>query len=196
LWDWLVDTWDTAVENVSAVVDTVINTFDDVWDTVVGYVSPVVDTIINTFDDVWDTTVEQVPEVIDTVIETVTSAGSTVYDSVSNVYNTVTNYISNIYNTVNNYITNTYNTVTNNISNTYQTLTTAITQVIGLTIENVNEWWTARAAWVERLVDTRFALIAPTFNAMGAIINGFNEFFTDPEDWLYKRFDKIIERFW
>lgn len=130
-----------------------------------------------------------------------------IYNYFSNVYNTIKNYITNVYKTVNNYITNVQKTITNY----YHTYVTEniyeITEVIGLTLGKVEEWWKGKQEKWDNLWDTKvkqfeewkkttLAGIGETFGWTLLFRDSITEFFTDPDDWLYKAVDRIIERYW
>lgn len=57
-------------------------------------------------------------------------------------------------------------------------------------------WWNSRVAEVQSLIDSGFTLREPFWAGWQDWRDKVTEFFTDPEDWLYKSFDRIIERFW
>jgi len=54
------------------------------------------------------------------------------------------------------------------------------------------------ATWtgVGELVESTLRSWFPFYDDLAALWGGIREFFTDPEDWLYKSIDRIIERFW
>lgn len=60
----------------------------------------------------------------------------------------------------------------------------------------INNWWTARIRDVQGLIDSAFKDREPFWSGWQDWRGQVVEFFTDPEDWLYKAMDRIIERFW
>jgi len=52
--------------------------------------------------------------------------------------------------------------------------------------------WTGVGDLVESALRTWF----PFYDDLVSLWSGIKEFFTDPEDWLYKSLDRIIERYW
>jgi len=57
-------------------------------------------------------------------------------------------------------------------------------------------WWTARVKDVQGLIDSAFTIREPFWSGWQEWRDKVVEFFTDPEEWLYKAMDRIIERFW
>ena len=57
-------------------------------------------------------------------------------------------------------------------------------------------WWNARLQDINNLVNTAFTLREKLWEGWQELRNQVTEFFSDPEDWLYKAVDRIIERFW
>ncbi len=60
----------------------------------------------------------------------------------------------------------------------------------------IGEWWTGALPDVQGLIDSSLRSWFPFYDDLGSLWEGIKEFFTDPEDWLYKSADRIIERFW
>ncbi len=52
--------------------------------------------------------------------------------------------------------------------------------------------WTGVRDLVESTIRSWF----PFYDELAALWGGIQEFFTDPEDWLYRSVDRIIERYW
>lgn len=54
------------------------------------------------------------------------------------------------------------------------------------------------ATWtgVSDLVESAFRTWFPFYDNLASLWGGIQEFFVDPEEWLYKSFDRIIERYW
>ena len=57
-------------------------------------------------------------------------------------------------------------------------------------------WWTATMGEVLNLIDTAFTLRASLWEGWQEIRNQVVEFFADPLEWLYSRFEEFFERFW
>lgn len=57
-------------------------------------------------------------------------------------------------------------------------------------------WWGDRLSDIESLIDTAFRLREGFWAGWQEIRGQVTDFFSDPEDWLYKAVDRIIERFW
>lgn len=57
-------------------------------------------------------------------------------------------------------------------------------------------WWTARVKDVQGLIDSAFIVREGFWTGWQDWRDKVTEFFTDPEEWLYKSLDRIIERFW
>ena len=57
-------------------------------------------------------------------------------------------------------------------------------------------WWSARLLDIQGLVDSAFTLREGFWTGWQDWRDKVTEFFTDPEDWLYKAVDRIVERFW
>lgn len=49
---------------------------------------------------------------------------------------------------------------------------------------------------IEELLDTLVKSLTPFWEGWQELRDKVTEFFTDPEDWLYKSLDRIVERFW
>lgn len=57
-------------------------------------------------------------------------------------------------------------------------------------------WWDERLLDVQNLINSAFVIRDDFWRGWQDLRDDVTEFFTDPEDWLYKAFDRIIERFW
>lgn len=66
----------------------------------------------------------------------------------------------------------------------------------GNVLSVVNSWWASALIEVQGLIDSGFTLREDFWRGWQDIRDKVIEFFTDPEDWLYKAVDRIIERFW
>ena len=66
----------------------------------------------------------------------------------------------------------------------------------GKLLSVINSWWTSTMVEVQSLIDSAFITRASFWAGWQDWRGKVTEFFTDPEDWLYKSFDRIIERFW
>jgi len=60
----------------------------------------------------------------------------------------------------------------------------------------ITTWWTGALAEVSALINSAFVEREPFWAGWQDWRDKVTEFFTDPEDWLYKSLDRIIERFW
>ena len=60
----------------------------------------------------------------------------------------------------------------------------------------IDTWWTSTMGDVQGLIDSSLKTWFPFYDDLVGLWSGIKEFFTDPEDWLYKSFDRIIERYW
>ncbi len=60
----------------------------------------------------------------------------------------------------------------------------------------INTWWTSTMGEVQELINSAFIVRSDFWAGWQEIRDQVTEFFTDPEDWLYKAADRIIERFW
>ncbi len=66
----------------------------------------------------------------------------------------------------------------------------------GYLLAIVNNWWTGALTEVQSLINSAFTEREPFWAGWQEWREKVTEFFTDPEDWLYKAMDRIIERFW
>jgi len=66
----------------------------------------------------------------------------------------------------------------------------------GHIISVVNTWWTGALTEVQGLINSAFIVRESLWAGWQDWRDKVTEFFTDPEDWLYKSADRIIERFW
>ena len=60
----------------------------------------------------------------------------------------------------------------------------------------INTWWNDRLLDIESLIDSSFIVRQGLWDGWQDWRDKVTDFFTDPEDWLYKAVDRIIERFW
>ena len=60
----------------------------------------------------------------------------------------------------------------------------------------INTWWSSTMGEVQGLIDSAFIVRESFWAGWQDWRDQVTEFFTDPEDWLYKSLDRIIERFW
>lgn len=60
----------------------------------------------------------------------------------------------------------------------------------------INSWWTSTMVEVQDLIDSAFVTREQFWSGWQDWRDKVTEFFTDPEEWLYKAADRIIERFW
>ena len=60
----------------------------------------------------------------------------------------------------------------------------------------VNTWWSGTILEVQGLINSAFVEREPFWAGWQDWRDKVTEFFSDPEDWLYKAADRIIERFW
>lgn len=60
----------------------------------------------------------------------------------------------------------------------------------------INDWWAGRLLDIQGLISSSLKPWEDLFNFWGEFGKSIKLFFTDPEDWLYKAADRIIERFW
>jgi len=61
---------------------------------------------------------------------------------------------------------------------------------------NLEGWWSEKLLDVQRLTDDAFRARDGLWAGWQELRDRVTEFFTDPEEWLYKAIDRIIERFW
>lgn len=66
----------------------------------------------------------------------------------------------------------------------------------GNVLSIVNTWWTSTLTEVSALIDSAFIIRSDFWAGWQDWRDKVTEFFSDPEDWLYKAADRIIERFW
>ena len=57
-------------------------------------------------------------------------------------------------------------------------------------------WWNSKLKDVDKLTTDKLKEWFPFYNDLIKLWDGIKLFFTDPEEWLYKAADRIIERFW
>ena len=57
-------------------------------------------------------------------------------------------------------------------------------------------WWNNRLGDIQGLISSAFMVRESFWSGWQDWRDKVTEFFTDPDDWLYKAFDRIIERFW
>jgi len=60
----------------------------------------------------------------------------------------------------------------------------------------IDTWWTSTMGDVVALINSAFIEREPFWSGWQDWRDKVTEFFTDPEDWLYKAMDRIIERYW
>ena len=60
----------------------------------------------------------------------------------------------------------------------------------------INTWWSGAILEVQGLIDSAFTIRESFWAGWQDWRDQVTEFFTDPEDWLYKSVDRIIERYW
>jgi len=60
----------------------------------------------------------------------------------------------------------------------------------------LESWWTGVLPEVQSLIDSNLKTWFPFYDELVSLWGDIKEFFTDPEDWLYKSLDRIVERFW
>ena len=65
-----------------------------------------------------------------------------------------------------------------------------------VSFQGLTTWWNERLKDIDDLTTTRLTTWFPFYDSLAELWNSIEEFFTDPEDWLYKAADRIIERFW
>jgi len=66
----------------------------------------------------------------------------------------------------------------------------------GNVLTTIDTWWTGTLLEVQGLIDSAFIIRSDFWSGWQDWRDKVTEFFTDPEDWLYKSLDRIIERFW
>lgn len=66
----------------------------------------------------------------------------------------------------------------------------------GEVLSVVDTWWTSTMGEVQGLIDSAFIVREPFWAGWQDFRDQVAEFFSDPEDWLYKALDRIVERFW
>lgn len=66
----------------------------------------------------------------------------------------------------------------------------------GNVLSTVNTWWSDALLEVQGLIDSAFVTREQFWAGWQDWRDKVAEFFTDPEDWLYRAVDRIIERFW
>ena len=57
-------------------------------------------------------------------------------------------------------------------------------------------WWSSRLTDIQNLINSAFLIRQSFWEGWQDWRGKVTEFFTDPEEWLYKAADRIIERFW
>jgi len=60
----------------------------------------------------------------------------------------------------------------------------------------LNSWWNERLLDVQSLIDSAFLIRDDFWRGWQDWRDKVAEFFTDPEEWLYRAVDRIIERYW
>lgn len=66
----------------------------------------------------------------------------------------------------------------------------------GNILANLATWWGEKLVEVESLINSAFTIRQDFWEGWQDWRDSIVEFFTDPEDWLYKAVDRIVERFW
>jgi len=66
----------------------------------------------------------------------------------------------------------------------------------GNVVSAIDSWWTGALSQVQSLINSAFIEREPFWAGWQDWRDKVTEFFTDPEDWLYKAADRIIDRFW
>lgn len=64
------------------------------------------------------------------------------------------------------------------------------------TLTRIIAWGALTALQIQSLIDSTLKSYQPFWEGWQEWRDKVIEFFTDPEDWLYKAMDRIIERFW
>ena len=57
-------------------------------------------------------------------------------------------------------------------------------------------WWNEKLLDIKSLIQSELRDWFPFYDDLTGLWSNIVEFFTDPEEWLYKAVDRIIERFW
>jgi len=73
---------------------------------------------------------------------------------------------------------------------------TTVTLPTLVSFDWLTTWWNNKLSDIEALISTAFILREGLWSGWQDWRGKVTEFFTDPEDWLYKAIDRIIERFW
>jgi len=63
-------------------------------------------------------------------------------------------------------------------------------------LTTVNTWWQGKLLDIESLINSAFLARDSLWSGWQELRSQVSEFFSDPEDWLYKAVDRIVERFW
>lgn len=79
--------------------------------------------------------------------------------------------------------------------NTIQSILTTLIDWAALTTW-ITAWWNERLLDIQSLINGTLQAWFPFYDELVALWGDIKLFFTDPEDWLYKSADRIIERFW
>jgi len=61
---------------------------------------------------------------------------------------------------------------------------------------NLESWWNGKLKGIDDLINSAFLIRDDFWRGWQELRDKVTEFFTDPEEWLYKAVDRIIERFW
>lgn len=196
MFDWLIDWVNSQIAALQAWVSSALANITQVWNTFVTNVT-----------NVWYNFVTNVTNVWETIVQNITNVWY-------NITNNITNFVTNVTQNVSNFVTN----VTRNVYETVNNITQNVTNVIGLTLTDVKGWFAgiggATMSWVDSLFvrsgnvwqtitfsldawfKTQLVQLNDTFGWVNTLRNRLEEFWTDPEDWLYKAVDRIIERYW
>lgn len=153
-----------------------------------GWVDAALDALlwaINTGIDALWTAISSIPSALQimgwvSLVVTNAIAGivQTIINVVNNTYQTINNVVNNTYQTINNIANNTYQTINNVVNNTYQTIQ-------GVTIGVVNS-----------AIDSALASLRFELNTLITFAGAINDLFKDPEEWLLKRIESMLARFW
>lgn len=139
-----------------------------------------------------------------------------VYYSVTNVTNIVNNWWSTTYLTVQGWIDEAKQTIqsqvdviSNNLNSLQSLWDDFATRVPSIDsalswfsnwwvniLVHLEPWWNEKLLGVSTLIDSTLTVWFPFYNNLTLLWGDIELFFTDPEDWLYKAVDRIVERFW
>jgi len=204
-YDWLYWVWDSIDDWWDSTSDEVWGWVLDVRSWTTTQINTARNSILTTISNLESWTIAEINSVRDSIL----AAISTVESWTTAQLNTIRASILAAISTVESWTTAQLNTIRASIL-------AAVSDIEAWTIAEINTikdllgalidwdkfigwitaWWNDRVLDVQNLINSAFTSREPFWAGWQDWKDRVTEFFTDPEDWLYKAFDRIFERFW